>query len=267
MSKELAIKESGVSFTPEQIDLIKTSFCKGLTDDEFKIFLYTCQRTGLDPFAKQVYAVKRFDGKLQREVMTIQVGIDGFRLIADRSGKYAPGPEATFTYDSGGKLVSATASVKKLTVDGTWHTVTCTAYYDEYVQTTKDGRPMGMWAKMARTMLAKCSESLALRKAFPAELSGIYTKEEMSQAEVIEVVAETISVEQQKSFLNKISLCSIQYQDKVYEYLKESLKVDDTAQIPTSKYGMIMSRIDANLEQEKAKLELTQQEKEEVQDA
>lgn len=221
------VKHEGVAapstFTDEQIQLIKNSFCKGLSDNEFKIFLYTCQRTGLDPFAKQIYAVKRGDQ------MTIQTGIDGYRLIADRTGTYAPGPEVSFSYDVNGKLISATAHVKKLTRDGTWHIVPATAYFEEYCQTTKDGRAMGLWGKMPRTMLAKCAEALALRKANPADLSGIYTKEEMEQADIVEIqtpVKESVPVEYISSaevdHLNEIiSQCDPQKIEKIWAFLSK----------------------------------------------
>src|SRR5690606_19676482 len=114
------------------------------------------------------------------EVGTVQTGIDGYRAIADKTGEYVPGPEPTFKHDPDGRLVSATAYVKKL-AGGTWHTVAATAMYDEYVQTTRDGRPVGMWGDMPHNQLAKCAESLALRRAFP-HLSGVLTNEEMEQA-------------------------------------------------------------------------------------
>ncbi len=164
----------------DSLALLKATICKGVTDDEFKIFLHACVRTGLDPFMKQIYAVKRFESG--REVMTIQMGIDGFRLIAERTNKYAPGKEPSFAYNEKGDLVSATAYVRKQTTDGTWHEVSATAFYSEYVQRKKDGTPTKFWSQMPFNQLAKCAEALALRKSFPANLSGIYTHEEMAQA-------------------------------------------------------------------------------------
>lgn len=58
------------------------------------------------------------------------------------------------------------------------------AYYDEYVQkvknkTTNAMEPNKQWLTMPRLMLGKCAEALALRKAFPDDLSGLYTEEEV----------------------------------------------------------------------------------------
>lgn len=169
-------------------DLIKRLYCKGSTDDELNLFMHACKRTGLDPFMRQIYAIKRGPS------MTIQTGIDGFRLIAERTGNYSPGREPSFTYDEKGNLTSATAYIKKMTSDKTWHEVAATAYMEEYKV------DQGLWKKMPRTMLAKCAESIALRKAFPAELSGIYTKDEMDQADSKEI--QPIETE---PFLNFIS--------------------------------------------------------------
>lgn len=163
-------------------ELLKKTICKGATDDEFELFIHACKRTGLDPFMKQIHAVKRFNSKTGREEMTIQTGIDGFRLIAERTGRYSPGKEAVYAYDGEGFVLSATASIKKQTPDGTWHEISATAFWEEYVQKSREGKPTQFWARMPHLMLAKCAESLALRKAFPAELSGIYTHEEMAQA-------------------------------------------------------------------------------------
>lgn len=160
------------SFTDDQIDLIKRTVCKGATDNELKLFMYTCKHSGLDPLLKQIYAIKR------GHTMTIQTSIDGLRLIAERTGRYSPGPEPKYTYNSSNELQTATAYVNKMTPDGKWHQVAATAYFSEYAQ-AYNGKLSNFWAKMPHVMLAKCAEANALRKAFPFELAGLYSSEEM----------------------------------------------------------------------------------------
>lgn len=169
-------------FNREELDLLKSTICKGSTDLEFKLFVDICKRTGLDPFMKQVYAIKRWSASEKREVMSVQTSIDGYRLVAERTGQYSPGKESTHTYDTNGKLLCSTSYIKKRTNDGTWHEIASSAYYQEYVQKNKEGKTIQFWERMPHVMLAKCAEALALRKAFPAELSGLYTAEEMAQA-------------------------------------------------------------------------------------
>jgi len=174
-----------IDWTPDKLQLLKNTFFKNATDDEFELFLHACKRTGLDPFMKQIHPVKRpsYNSKTRQyeETLSIQTGIDGYRLIAERTGRYAPGKAPTFRYDENGQMISSTAYVKKLTSDGTWHEISAEAFYNEYVSKTKEGKVVSMWQK-PHIMLAKCAEALALRRAFPADLSGLYTHEEMQQA-------------------------------------------------------------------------------------
>lgn len=191
-------------FTPADVEVIKQQICKGSTDAELKLFLAVCRKTGLDPIAKQIYAVKRWDSKEQREVMAIQTGIDGYRLIAERSGKYQ-GQKGPFwsdgklypMYDQNGNQVGENlrwleawpypeppmlARVGVLRA-GFAEPVWAVARYASYVQTVQSGQPNKFWKQMPDVMLSKCAESLAIRKAFPMETAGIYTQEEMGQAD------------------------------------------------------------------------------------
>jgi hypothetical protein len=115
--------------------------------------------------------------------MTIQVSIDGFRVIAERSGDYAGQDEPQYTYDANGKLESAKVTIYRFRGNNRYPAATAVAYWDEYCQRDYNGNPTNMWAKMPRVMLAKVAEALALRKAYPQDLSGLYTTEEMQQAD------------------------------------------------------------------------------------
>jgi phage recombination protein Bet len=237
-------------FSSKQIEILKNSICRGVSNEEFEIFLMACTKTQLDPFMKQIYAVKRKSKKPDGswgETMTIQTGIDGYRLIAERTSCYAPGPEPTYTYDGEGKVMSSTAYIKKQTRDGTWHIVSASAFLDEYCQKTRDGNPIGMWGNMPRTMLAKCAEAQALRKAFPAEMSGIYTKEEMEQADVITIPK--ITFDQVEELEQILTECDPKYKDWVYSYIKKMYKANSIGEVPIEWYEKMRSAAIKNKEE------------------
>lgn len=172
-------------WTPEQTQLIATTIAPGCSSDELRLFAYACQRTGLDPFSKQIYAIKR-GGK-----MTIQAGIDGLRAIAERTGEL-DGSHTEWCGDDGqwsDVWISAKPpAAAKTTIwrKGSSHPFTGVARFADY------NAGQGLWSKMPAAMIAKCSEALALRKAFPANLSGVYSTDEMEQQSIEPVIVAAV---------------------------------------------------------------------------
>jgi phage recombination protein Bet len=168
--------------------VVKDTLAPDLTVGELQLFAMVASRSGLDPFARQIYAVKR-QGR-----MVIQTGIDGYRSIAARTGEYDGQDEPVFGPDCGcvhaPKPHPEFATVRVYR-KGMSRAVAATAYWHEYVP---DAGPSGkadvMWRKMPHVMIAKVAEALALRKAFPWDPnrgtgigSDVYTDDEMAQAD------------------------------------------------------------------------------------
>lgn len=159
------------------------------------MFFEKCHSTGLKPLDKHLYIIPRKDNRSGETKYSFQTSIDGFRSIAENTNQYLGSTEPL--YDGGlteyecrsaGKAypTTATITIKKL-INGVIGEFTATASWESYA-VLFNGKPSGMWLKFPYLMLAKCAESLALRKAFPMKLSGLYTTEEMQQSKPVEII-------------------------------------------------------------------------------
>ena len=160
----------------EQIELLKRTIARDTNNDELSLFIQTCNRLQLDPFARQIFCIKRGG------VMSIQVSIDGLRLIADRTGQYQGQTRTQWCGKDGvwkdewlsdEAPVAAKVGVYRSTFKEPLYRI---ARFRSFAQNSP------IWRSMPDIMLAKCAESQALRAAFPNELSGVYTTDEMGQA-------------------------------------------------------------------------------------
>lgn len=211
MTKEI----SRLTFDDSQINLIKTQIAKDCTTAELELFLYQCKRTGLDPLTRQIYAIKRA-GK-----MTIQTSIDGFRVIAERSGNYAGQDEPIWVDDEKGAPTKCTVKVYRFAPDGQRYCAGVgVAYFKEYYPF-----PVLLQKSMPHNMIAKVAEALALRKAFPQDLSGLYTNDEMVQSEdSIKTVGLNLE-EEPRTPLQKIAMGTNEDMTMViYDYLAAELE-------------------------------------------
>lgn len=258
MSGALALQENQDSFDEKQIAALSQMGLRDVDAGNLSVFLHYCQTTKLDPFARQIYMIGRRDTQNNVTRYTIQTSIDGFRVIAKRSNKYRGqlpvewcGPDGKWTdvWLAGANNPPSAAKVQVLHADYD-EPITAVAVFDSYCPMTRNGERMGLWKTMPEQMIAKCAEALALRKAFPNDLSGIYTEDEMEQEdnaqrserevkpkvekEVTE--AEVMPTEEELELARQMIAVVTDYEDleelKVWYYAKEprfqDMQVDGT---------------------------------------
>ncbi len=176
-------KEALATISTEHIDIVKRTVARGATDDQLKMYLHDCNRRGVHPLDRLIHFTTVGDK------YTPIVSIDFLRSQAASSGAYAGNDNPVFEEGSAEdryEPLSATVTVYRM-VEGTRCAFTATARWVEYCP--PDSKNF-MWKKMPHTMLGKCAEALALRKGFPQEVSGLYTKDELMQADNVTYAVE-----------------------------------------------------------------------------
>lgn len=188
----LAVRPEQTEWTEAQLAVLRqTGIDQDISREELQTFLHTCQRRGLDPFARQIYLIGRYDRQAGRKIYRPQTSIDGMRLVARRATDQAGETlsyEDTIWFDTTGRehhvwLSSDAPAAAKVVVRRNGGRFPAIARYDAYVQLDRSGKPAGLWPKMPDLLLEKAAESAALRKACPEDLSGLYTDTEMDQAD------------------------------------------------------------------------------------
>ena len=161
------------AFSEKQLSRLRSEYCQ-LDDNEFETFVEQAERLELDPFCRQIYAVKKDGSKMQ-----VLCTIDGLRIVAERSSKYAGQTPAMWCGNDGvwkdvwlEKTPPAACRVGVMRSDFS-QPLYAVARFDSYNQGTS------YWTSMPDIMISKCAEALALRRAFPARLSGCYSDAEI----------------------------------------------------------------------------------------
>lgn len=169
---DLVPQELAPVVTPDELRLVRTVIAPNATDAELQLFLYDCKRQGVHPLDKLLHFTKRGDK------YTPITSIDLMRTRAHDTGECAGIDDAVFDGTVAERGFVASVLVYRM-VQGQRCAFAGSARWEEYCPPSGQDR---MWRKMPHTMLGKCAEALALRKAFPRQLAGLYAREEMDQA-------------------------------------------------------------------------------------
>src|SRR5690606_19342676 len=177
---------------PQKAALAQLGIADAPAGDQL-VFLHYAQRTGLDPFAKQIYMIGRreWDAKTRQETYRVlfRSGIDGLRVIAERTGRYEGRTPISWCGEDGvwrdvwlDPTRPPTAARCGVYKRGFREPLVAVAVFNEDAGRKKGGALTAMWATKGSHMIGKVAEALALRAAFPQDLGGIYTPEETDRA-------------------------------------------------------------------------------------
>lgn len=200
-SDDLSLVQGQTYWSDQQLAVLRHMGVENAPEGDLRVFHHVCTRTGLDPFARQIYMIarkvsKQVNGEWVKDTKyTIQTGIDGFRLIgrraADAKGHKVSVSEPLWAHEDGSwrpvwRKAWGLPVAAKVTIHRDGEPFTAVALFEEYAQTKYGGDLTAMWQQRPAGQIAKCAEALAWRLAFPQDLSGLYADEEMGQADRVE---------------------------------------------------------------------------------
>lgn len=167
---------------------LQNSVFPGAKDESILLAVDYCKARKLDILKKPCHIVPmsvtdaKTGNKNWRDV--IMPGIYEQRITAFRTGQMAGQDEPVFGDTITFRGIEAPEWCR-VTVYRFINNERCafshTEYFSEACATTKEGKPNSMWSKRPRGQLAKCAEAGALRKAFPDELGGVITADEVNE--------------------------------------------------------------------------------------
>ena len=240
MANELTVSADQSFWNDKQLAALEQMGVQGASNADLAVFLHECQRTGLDPFLHQIYMINR-KGK-----QTMQVGIDGLRLVArravDRSGETLSILEQAWR-GKDGKWTDCWAEddppvAAKVVIQRGKGTFPAIALYKEYAARKSNGQLTQMWVQRPAGQLMKCAEALAYRMAFPQDLSGLHSEDELDQADNprptddvvdVQVVDEVqkASMAQRQTISDLLGQAGVDSPDLAARVLRELLHRDD----------------------------------------
>lgn len=231
--KPAEIVNDQIIFTQKHLDLIKNKIAKDATQEEYDLFIMMARRTRLDPLLNQLYFVK-YGGKPQ-----YITSIDSYRIIAHRTLAFAGVDLPIFEYGKDGKVTHASITVYKL-VQGQRFGFSAKVSFSEY--TTRQNQ----WVSKPETMLAKVAEAHALRKAFPNDLSGIYTQEEMEQAQVVNkqmAPKPQMIIKAQAQMISKLMIDKGVSKEKLKSSVQKSFQVTSIGDLTLEQAGKVITKL------------------------
>lgn len=201
MTNDIAVASNGTlavagdqhAWTPVQQAAFAHIGIEDAPDADKQVFHHVCQITGLDPFRRQIYMIPRTErgrnGAADKVKWTIQTGIDGFRLIAETHPQYSGTLDPEWCGEDGvwretwtDRRPPTMARVKVLRHDRA-NPISLPVRFNEFAATFANGDLQGQWKTKPAHMIAKVAEAASLRKAFPQQLAGVYTDDEMAHVD------------------------------------------------------------------------------------
>lgn len=249
-------------FSKEDVDAIIDLFDpkRKFTTPQLKLFFFLCKERGLDPRLGQVRPIPRWNKETGQSDLSIVTTIDGFRAMAERTGCYAPGRKTEFSRDENGKIISATAYIKKLTKDGTWHEIGEECFLSEYMPEKNNF----FWLKMPSVMTAKVSEAKGFRRGFPEVFSKVYSEDEMEQShnstkekplkeiknnfnnneETLMLEAPELAIIDEEQYHHLISILgdNLVFKNNIINFMKQKYGIEDLSCMPVELYSAAMKR-------------------------